>query len=61
MPLNLREVEVFRPYSNEIPEDLLWAEGLQETEVARWLMHYFTFLKICPSAMEKTGRVWYTD
>ena len=37
MPLNLREVEVFRPYSNEIPEDLLWAEGLQETEVARWL------------------------
>ena len=35
--LNLRKVEVFRPYDNETPEDLLWAEHLPEAQVDRWL------------------------
>ena len=30
---NFREIEVFRPYPNEMPEDLLWAEGYDDTEV----------------------------
>ncbi len=33
----LREVEVFRPYSNEVPEDLLWAENFSAATVERWL------------------------
>ena len=35
--LNLREIEVFRPYANEMPEDLLWAEGLDDAQVETWL------------------------
>lgn len=35
--MNLREVEVFRPYGNELPEELLWAEGIAEAAVERWL------------------------
>ena len=37
MALNLRDIEVFRPYDNEVPEDLLWAEQFDETTVDRWL------------------------
>ena len=37
MPLNLREVEVFRPYANEIPEDLLWSEDFTAGQVDTWL------------------------
>jgi len=33
----LREIEVFRPYANEIPEHLLWAEDFPEALVERWL------------------------
>ena len=36
MAVNLREVELFRPYSNEFPENLLWDAGADETCVARW-------------------------
>jgi len=35
--VNLRDVEVFRPYANEVPEHLLWAEQLSEAQVERWL------------------------
>ena len=37
MTLKLRDVEVFKPYSNEAPEELLWAQGVQETDVQTWL------------------------
>jgi len=37
MSLRLREVEVFKPYANETPEELLWAENMLEEEVAIWL------------------------
>lgn len=33
----MREVEVFRPYANEVPEDLLWAEDFPPDTVERWL------------------------
>jgi GNAT superfamily N-acetyltransferase len=35
--MNLREVEVFRPYGNEVPEELLWAEGMAPADVEQWL------------------------
>jgi N-acetylglutamate synthase-like GNAT family acetyltransferase len=35
--LNMRTIEVFRPYANEVPEDLLWSEGISEAAVTRWL------------------------
>ena len=35
--MNLREVEVFKPYPNEFPEEMLLAEDDDETEVERWL------------------------
>jgi GNAT superfamily N-acetyltransferase len=37
MALNLREVEIFRPYGNESPEDLLWAEGVSDEQVQGWM------------------------
>ena len=37
MTLNLREVEIFRPYGNESPEDLLWAEGVSDEQVQGWM------------------------
>ena len=37
MALNLREVEVFRPYGNESPEALLWAEGATENQVEQFM------------------------
>lgn len=37
MALNLRAVEVFKPYANELPEALLEGEGLTEQVVERWL------------------------
>ncbi len=37
MALNLREVEIFRPYVNESPEDLLWAEGVSDEQVQAWM------------------------
>lgn len=35
--LNIREIEVFRPYTNEVPEDLLLAEPFSASEVDAWL------------------------
>ena len=37
MTFKLREIEVFRPYSTEVPEDLLWSMDFSEQEVDRWL------------------------
>ncbi|XOV84125.1 MAG: GNAT family N-acetyltransferase [bacterium] len=37
MTLRLREIEVFNPYSTEVPEDLLWSMGFSEQQVDRWL------------------------
>lgn len=37
MSFKLREIEVFRPYSTEVPEDLLWSMDFSEQEVDRWL------------------------
>lgn len=37
MTLNLREIEVFKPYSNEFPHDLLLREGLDDDCAATWL------------------------
>ena len=35
--MNLREVEVFKPYSNEFPEEMLLAEREDEAFVDAWL------------------------
>ena len=35
--LNMRTIDVFRAYANEVPEDLLWAEGMSEAGVEDWL------------------------
>ena len=35
--LNIREIEVFRPYANEVPEELLLAEGFSQAELDTWL------------------------
>ena len=37
MKLNLREIEVFKPYANELPEQILADEGMSDTEIDRWL------------------------
>jgi len=37
MSFSFRELEVFQPYTDEIPHELLWAEGLGESEVESWL------------------------
>ena len=37
MALNLREVEIFRPYGNESLEELLWAEGATTSQVEQWM------------------------
>ncbi|MCR9260096.1 MAG: GNAT family N-acetyltransferase [Pseudomonadaceae bacterium] len=37
MAFKLREIEVFRPYSTEVPEDLLWSMNFSEQEIDRWL------------------------
>lgn len=37
MSFKLRDVEVFKPYANEVPEDLLWAENMAEVDVQIWL------------------------
>ncbi len=36
MGLNLREVEVFKPYVNEFPEHLLLNEGAEEAVLTAW-------------------------
>ncbi len=35
--LNIREIEVFRPYANEVPEELLLAEGFSQAVLDTWL------------------------
>ncbi|MEM7096692.1 MAG: GNAT family N-acetyltransferase [Pseudomonadota bacterium] len=37
MKLNLREIEVFKPYANELPEQILADEGLSDADIDRWL------------------------
>lgn len=37
MGLNIRELEVFKPYANELPEALLEEVELNDGEVAAWL------------------------
>ncbi len=37
MTFQLREIEVFRPYGNEVPEDLLWSLGFAQDVIDRWL------------------------
>ena len=32
----LRDVEIYRPYGNEFPAELLWDAGADEVVVARW-------------------------
>jgi GNAT superfamily N-acetyltransferase len=34
--LDFRSVEVFRPYANEFPEELLSAEQMSDTSIAAW-------------------------
>ena len=36
MAINLRSVEVFKPYASELPEALLEAERLSEQTIDRW-------------------------
>ena len=36
MALNLREVEIFRPYNNEFPEQLLLDAGVSEDDLHYW-------------------------
>ncbi len=35
--LNLRDVEVFKPYTDEFPEHLLLAEGVDDDLLDRWI------------------------
>lgn len=37
MALNLRDIEVFRPYPDELPISLLERESLSEADIDRWL------------------------
>jgi len=37
MPINTREIEVFKPYSNEAPEALLMNEGFTDAQIDIWL------------------------
>lgn len=36
MTLNLRAIEVFKPYSNEFPEQLLIDAGSSDSQIERW-------------------------
>ena len=36
MAINLRDIEVFKPYPNELPDALLEAEGLDEDATSKW-------------------------
>lgn len=35
--LNLRDIEIYRPYTNEGPEPLLMASGVDDADIERWL------------------------
>ncbi len=37
MALNLRDIEIFRPYSHESPEVILERAGLDDVSMGRWL------------------------
>ena len=37
MALNLRQIEIFRPYEGELPEALLWEARASEADVAAWM------------------------
>lgn len=37
MAINLRQVEIFKPYANELPEQLLVDAGADEAQLAAWL------------------------